>query len=843
MTGTAREGFVLHAPMSGWMGPLSEVPDPVFAEAMMGEGVAIDPTEGRLVAPCDGTVLLVPPSAHSVTMRGPGGPEILMHVGLETVALAGAGFTAHVATGAAVRRGDLLISFDMDLVIARARSLLTPVVLTNGDDFIWETIPTGRLVACGDAIGEVRTRAAAPSHSPVADDEAASVEFILPLRHGIHARPAARIAARAKPFAAEIVVRAHGRSANARSPVALMTLGATFSDTIGIEARGVDADAAVAALAALIAEDLVDTERNAADPVRESSSAQSVPTGDDARGVCAVPGLAIGPAVSLRGVDRPVEQAGAGVAHEREALSGAITAVSERLGRSAANGGPGAAVAQAHLALIGDVEILAAADTGIVAGASAGHTWRETLRGYGWDLRATGDPLLAERADDLLDIERRVIAALAGDADDALPDIPDGAIVLADDILPSQLLELDIGRLGGICTARGGPTSHAAIMAAAAGVPMIVAAGPAAIRIADGTMVLLDAALGRLTVNPAPDVRLAAERAMAAAAKHRTAARAAVADDCRTLDGVRIELFANLGSVDDTARAVAQGAEGCGLLRTEFLFADRQTAPDEAEQRGAYQAIADALGGRPLIVRTLDIGGDKPVPYLPLPPEDNPALGLRGVRTSLWRPDLLDAQLAAVLGVTPAGQCRVMLPMVVSLAELRAVRERLDAIARDRGVAHRIPLGIMIETPAAAILADRLAAEADFFSIGTNDLTQYALAMDRTNPLVARQVDAFHPAVLRLIAAAVRGAAAHGRPVGACGGLASDPAGALLLIGLGVTELSATPAAIPDIKARIRRITLARCRALAERALDADGPDAVRALIRENEPPNSQGAA
>jgi len=849
MSETAGGALTLHAPMTGWVGDLSEVPDPVFADRMMGDGVAIDPTQGRLVAPCDGTVVLVPPSAHSVTIRSGNGAEILMHIGLETIALAGNGFVAHVGTGAVVRRGDPLISFDMDLVLARAKSLLTPMILTNSEEFAWEPSGSDRLIAPGDVIGQVRPlRATAVS----LDGGSHSAEFVLRLAHGIHARPAARIAACAKAFAADIIVHVRDRQANARSPVTLMTLGAAFGDTLTLTARGSDAAQAVTAITQLVTRDLEGADEGGAPlpRVRVEAPMDSIP--EDAvsgngvlRGVCAVPGIALGPAVSLEGRDREVTEQGKGVENERQALAAAIAAVSEKLTQSASGGGSAqAGVAQAHLALLADVELLATADGRIADGQSAGFAWRQTLRGYGRELQATGNPLLGERVDDLLDLERAVLAALAGDPAEAAITFPTGAILLADDLLPSQLMGLDLGRLGGMCTAGGGPTSHAAIMAAAAGLPMIVATGPGVMRVADGVTVLLAATFGRLEVDPSADARETAERAIAAAASGRQAARAAAAEDCRTSDGTRIELFANLGSAEDAAFAVSQGAEGCGLLRTEFLFADRQAAPDEAEQGAAYQGIADALGGRPLIVRTLDIGGDKPVPYLPLPPETNPALGLRGIRTSLWRPDLLDVQLAAVLGVRPDGRCRIMLPMIVSPAELRAVRVRLDGLARDRGFAHRVPLGIMIETPAAAILADQLAKEADFFSIGSNDLTQYALAMDRTNPLVASQVDAFHPSVLRLIDVAVRGARAHGRPIGTCGGLASNPAGALLLIGLGVTELSATPATIPDIKARVRQVSLETCRALAARALAADSPSAVRALIPdERATSNRQGAA
>jgi phosphocarrier protein FPr/phosphocarrier protein len=293
---------------------------------------------------------------------------------------------------------------------------------------------------------------------------------------------------------------------------------------------------------------------------------------------------------------------------------------------------------------------------------------------------------------------------------------------------------------------------------------------------------------------------------------------------------VRIEVFANLGAgADEAAQAVAQGAEGCGLLRTEFLFQERATPPSEDEQAAQYQTIAAALGGRPFIIRTFDIGGDKPVSYLPLPPEENPALGLRGVRAALWKPDLLRTQLAAILRVKPVGQCRIMVPMVTSVAELRAVRMMLDDIARERGVESRISLGVMVETPASAVTTDRLAAEADFFSIGTNDLTQYVLAMDRGNAQLASQIDALHPAVLRLIVQAAHGA--KGKMVAVCGGLAADRQAAPLLVGLGVTELSAPAAAIPGLKQIIREWRINDCRALAEKALQCDSAEEVRALL------------
>jgi phosphoenolpyruvate-protein kinase (PTS system EI component) len=332
-----------------------------------------------------------------------------------------------------------------------------------------------------------------------------------------------------------------------------------------------------------------------------------------------------------------------------------------------------------------------------------------------------------------------------------------------------------------------------------------------------------------LRTGPKPTEIAAAQTRLFERRSRRAKAKAAAQGACHTADGVRIEVFANLGSAAEAAGAVDNGAEGCGLLRTEFLFMERATAPSEAEQLAAYQAIATTLDGRPMVIRTLDIGADKPVAYLPLPPQDNPALGVRGVRVGLAWPELLRTQLRAILKVTPAGQAQIMAPMIASLSELRAVRAMLAEIAAELNVATP-KLGVMVETPAAAVTADLLAAEADFLSIGTNDLAQYTLAMDRTSPQLAAQVDALHPAVLRLVRETAAGGAAWGRTVAVCGSLASELAAAPILIGLGVTELSASPAAIPELKAAIRELTAAQCRDIAERALALTSAAEVRAL-------------
>jgi phosphocarrier protein FPr/phosphocarrier protein len=487
--------------------------------------------------------------------------------------------------------------------------------------------------------------------------------------------------------------------------------------------------------------------------------------------------------------------------------------------------GPAAEIARAHIGLLEDEELSLAALREIEQGRSAGRAWQVATAAASEELRASDNPLLRERVADLEDISAQIVSAIGGESETGQVELAPETILLADELLPSELMALPRDRLSGLATSGGGATSHMALIAASFGIPTLVAMGPELSRVPEGSRVLLDASAGVLVIEP--DEKTAA-RAAATASQG-----GADEGDCATNDGERVRLLANLGGLADVESALASGAEGCGLLRTEFLFLDRSEAPSEEEQREAYQAIADALGGRPLTIRTLDIGGDKPVPYIRFPHEQNPALGARGIRTALFRPELIDDQLRAIAATD--GPIKVMIPMVSAVSEVRPVRERLA------GLGAQITLGVMVETPAAALIADRLAAEADFLSIGSNDLAQYALAMDRTNPLLAASIDALHPAVLRLIAMTADAGKQSGKPVSLCGNLASEPLGALVLVGLGIRELSGVPAALPAVRRAIRQVSAADCRLLAERALKLESAAQVRALAAELLNSSAQG--
>jgi phosphocarrier protein FPr/phosphocarrier protein len=801
----------LAAPIAGWLIGLRDVPDPVFSEEMMGVGFAIDPTDGTLVAPCDAQVLLVAPTKHSVSLRTRDGAELLIHLGLETVALQGRGFKAHVSDGDQVKAGEGLLSFDFDLVGLEAKSLVTPILLTNPEDFELKLEPVDRLIERGQALAWIE-RKAGPKLAH-ADGALHSGEAVLGFEHGLHARPAARIADIAKRFSSDITIAVGGKSASARSPIAIMALNARKGDRIVIGAVGDDGAEAIQSIVDLLEKGEIAPPRIAAAPTRRSLKDNEI------GGVCALGGIAVGTAIRWRRQARPIAEDGRGVERERDALQRARALVRARLKATGdALAGPAAAIARAHASLLDDEQLNSVALAEIERGRSAPRAWQLASAASADALRQADNPLLHERIADLDDIAAQISAAATGEDTATRIEFADDTILIADELLPSEIMSLPSDQIRGLATSGGGATSHMAIIAASLGIPTLVAMGPALLRVKEGSRVLLDASSGVLVIDPDQDAQ---ERAL-----ERTSQSLEGSGECVTRDGDRITLLANLGGLKDVEAALSAGAEGCGLLRTEFLFLDRSTAPVEEEQRSAYQAIADALGGRPLTIRTLDIGGDKPVPYMHFPVEQNPALGARGIRIELVEPGLLDEQLRAIVNVK-GEKIKVMLPMISSVGELKAVRKRLLALGKN------ITLGVMVETPAAALIADQLAAEADFLSIGSNDLAQYALAMDRTNPALAASIDALHPAVLSLIAMTAKSGRAAGKSVSVCGNLASDPLGALVLIGLGINELSAVPAALPSLRHAIGQVSSSDCTTLANRSLALESAGEVRALASE----------
>lgn len=838
------------APLDGWCSPLDEVPDQVFAGRMLGDGLAIDPTSGRVFAPCDGRVLAVAAGAHAVSITTGEGVEVLVHVGIDTVQLAGRGFHVRVSQGQTVSAGETLLDFDLDLVARAAKSLLSPILIVTapGVEIVFRRMPGP--VRAGEVLLEVATREptcmTAPGDALVPAPAEAIRAMTMALTHGLHARPAALLVQRLRGCGVDVTVTAHGKTASARSAVALMSLGIRQGDELVVRAVGANqtaAQAAVTAVAAALAEaqrvELADSSTKdlgtvAVQPLTLRSASAPAPGQQDARffaGTIAVPGIAAGRVVRIKRAEITVVEAGIGPLLESAALTQALATVRAQLTKTQwANGDLGSKIVACHLEFLDDPLLNEAARDLIQSNKSASYAWRTAIGRAVKSLRNLEDPRLRERADDLRDIETQVLLALQDTSHPTRQPTLARSVIVADELLPSELTALDREHLVAVCLAGGGATSHVAILAAAMDVPMLVGLGDGLHALSDDTLVIVDAERGHVDTAPSDVEVHATESQMLARHVQRNIDLVAAQAECRTRDGVAIAVYANLGNLADATAAVAGGAEGCGLLRTEFLFMERETAPTEAEQVVAYQAIAEAMSGRPLVLRVMDIGGDKPLKYLPLPFEANPALGLRGIRTGLWRMDLLRTQLRAALQVKPMGVVRLLLPMITDIDEIRKVRALVDELRAELGGHAVVQIGAMIETPAAALLADEILAAVEFLSIGSNDLTQYTLAMDRGHPELAKRSDALHPAVLKLIAAAAAAGVAQGKLVALCGGAAADPVVVPILIGLGIRELSVVPAAVPALKRQVRLLNLAACRAHALRCLALSSAMEVRAI-------------
>jgi phosphocarrier protein FPr len=654
--------------------------------------------------------------------------------------------------------------------------------------------------------------------------------------HGLHARPATAFVDIAKQFKATVHVRYKDSVANGKSLVSLLKLGGGKNAELRIMAQGEDADAAIAALQSAVLSGLEDEAEQADEALAAEIAhgwAPAVAT-QTVQGLCASPGLAIGPLCHFRQRKIVVATTAKDPAAEEKRLQAAIATAQSELDQiyqevKTRSGAGKAAIFMAHIEFLNDAEMVDETLGFISKGHSAGWSWQQVIEERVKDMAKLDDPVLSGRAADVGDVGTRVLRHLAQVVDDQSFLPQKQVILVAEDLTPSDTANLDPGKILGFCTASGGPTSHTAIIARSLGIPAIVGAGPALLKQRDGAQVILDGTSGNLYIEPDDaDVRTA-QKVQATLADQRDSEHRTRFEPAITIDGHRIEVVANIANAAEAEQAVNGGAEGVGLLRTEFLFLDRSEPPTEEEQYRAYAQMVKALGGLPLIIRTLDMGGDKNVPYLHLPSEDASFMGIRGIRLCLARPELFQPQLRAIYRAAQHGPVKIMFPMISTLEDLDAAKDMADQVRQEMG-APEVPFGIMIEVPSAVAMAEELAKAVDFFSIGTNDLTQYTLAMDRLHPMLAKQADALHPAVLRMIDRTVKAAESAGIWVGVCGGMAADPQGAVILTGLGVIELSVSIPSVAAVKAQLRKLTLSDAKSLAQKALACRNAAAVRRL-------------
>ncbi len=740
--------------------------------------------------------------------------------------------------GSAVLSAELALDL-LDDPTARDRVLLSSAPIVEG--LIVAAVAASGGASRAEVAAEARAalmgkaaHLAGPDDAPTHEQSEPTGEAVVGLFsvtnvHGLHARPAARLVGEVGSLDATVSLTNLTTGAGpvpAGSLSRVATLGALRGHEIEIRASGPQAQEAVEHLLALAARQFDEVDDTIPVPAPDVSTAGAGP-------VAASPGIAIGPVTRLTAPPVDTDDTEVGdPATEWRRVAEAVAEVRrdiEHLRALTARevGAAEAGIFDAHLTLLADAEMMSDVKQRIGAGAGAFAAWTHCLADIERQWAELPDPYLRERAADVHAVGEQVRRVLAGGA--AQQTVAEGVLV-ARDLTPAETAGLDISLVKGIVLAAGTPTSHAAILARSRGIPLVVSAGRDVLTVPEGTRVIVDGGAGEIRLDPDPGVIEEYEHRARDLAERRARHLALASEPAVARDGTPVTVAANLGSVADARHAFAAGADGSGLVRTEFLFLGRSSAPDIDEQEQEYAAITEALGGRRAVVRSLDVGGDKPLPYLQVPSEANPFLGLRGLRLGLDRPGLLHEQLVALCRVARGTPLGVMFPMVSTLSELLSARAILTQAAGPDGVPDDLRVGMMVEVPAAALKIETFLPYLDFVSIGTNDLTQYTLAAERGNPAVAGLSDPLDPAVLQLIDRVCQ--AARGRvEVAVCGEAASDDCAIPVLIGLGARELSVGPHDVPRVKARVRELDLDLCEVTAKQALTLESAVEVRELV------------
>lgn len=670
---------------------------------------------------------------------------------------------------------------------------------------------------------------------PSMDQEA--IYLTIKNRLGLHARPAAKFVATANQFASDVQVRKGNKSANAKSINQVALLGVRQDEEIYISAVGADAADVLAELKFLVDDNFGEEQMPEPTAVVEEKRAVSSEKGV-LGGIAASPGVAIGQAAHYRPqlpevVERKIDDP----EREWERLQHAVGAAVQELQKlqQQAGGQIGeeeAGIFQAHAMFLQDPQLIESVKAKIFKERmNSEAAWLHEINETAAHFRALEDPYMQERAADIEDVGNRVLRELMGVQLPAL-NFEHPAVLMAVDLSPSDTARLDPQQVLGICTEKGGATSHSAILARALGIPAIVGLGSDLWTVEAGQIVAVQGDQGLLWLEPENSQMEKLRNLRDEWQQEQEKAKKSGLEPAVTRDGQRLEIGANIGGPNDIVIALDYGAEGVGLFRTEFLFMDREEMPSEEEQFQAYKKAAQAMGQRPVIIRTLDVGGDKPLSYIDLGQEDNPFLGWRGIRFCLDKPDLFKPQLRAILRAGSVGNVLIMFPMISSMSEIRQAKSILAEAKKEleqEGIPfdENMKVGIMIEVPSAVATADLLAKEVDFFSIGTNDLTQYTMAADRGNSNVADLAQALQPAVLRMVKQTVDAAHGAGIWAGMCGELAGNPAATPILVGLGLDELSMSAPAVPIVKETIRGLDQSQAREIADKALALDSVSAV----------------
>ncbi len=853
----AQQQVELYPPLKGVFIDLANVPDPVFAEKMVGDGIAIDPLDNVLCSPLNGKVKSIHRAKHAVTLESDFGFDVLIHVGLETVSLGGEGFKLRVNEGDRIKRGDIISEFDIDFIAGKVVALMTPVLVTDIEEknLKVEVLPHGEVLDFDSPIIRVHMTnevdVGNPSikilnssdaiHNVGNTQKNTYVESIeselitIPNVHGIHARPAAQLNAIARKYPEnEIIILKGEQSGNVKSVVSLLSLSVQYQDQIQILVKGSNGSQIIDELRAEIAAMHDDESENPVVSSPTSGEEDSRVENGKYHGVVASSGLAVAKLVKQTGIQFKYERFAPDSEEELTKLDKAIKALVAELENEIKSLSEFEVahknILSAHLMILTDPELISQAKNLITRGQSAAFAWDKATNDSCKALQETKNALLIERQSDLIDVRDRVLSLICGDANKISQVYTEDVILVAEDFTPSQVIAMN-EKVRGLVSVLGGVTSHVSILARTRGIPLLVGVAKEVLQ-EENKLVILDTVNSAiLNTNPTNEELSAARNEVNNREEQLKIALAASSMPATTLDGFQINCLANIGNLEEAKIATANGAEGVGLFRTEFMFLESKVAPCEETQLKEYYEINKLLGNKSFVIRTLDAGGDKKIPYLTQTHEENPMLGVRGVRLCLANREVFKTQLRAILR-TKSDNIKIMIPMISKLTEYRAVKQIFEELKSELGVTTNIQLGIMVEVPSVAFLSEAFAKEVDFMSIGTNDLTQYVMAVDREHTELAKEVDHLHPAVLAAISATAKGANKHDVSLSVCGLMASEKLAIPVLIGLGIKNLSMTVSTIPENKAFIRTLDYAKCRKVAEHCLSLATAIEVREYLK-----------
>jgi phosphoenolpyruvate-protein phosphotransferase len=841
----------IYSPLEGTVIAIEKTSDPVFSEKMLGDGIAIRPSLAvhTVVAPFDGVIQTLNENNHALALVGEDGIELLIHIGIDTVLLRGKGFKPFVKQGDSVKKGDKLIQADFNFLVNNAPSIDTILVFTNlGEDkkLIKTTKTDVKLleeiiIVADNNLNVSLNQELFDSSSSLSLEKNCTVINLT----GIHARPASFIMNVANKFKAKVEIKKGDKTVNAKSVISILSLGAKYQEEVKIIATGEDANEALIALEQAFKDGLGEGNEHVsatAKPKKEQATTTLIQSIDFSKevklkGVVASPGLVIGKSMVLKEEIIEIEEkACADCNKERVVLEDAIASVKDKLRKDIViaedlDQKSKIEIFNAHLTILGDEELMSSAKDFIVLGKSAAFAWRSAIKGAIDVLNSTGNKLLMERVADFKDIEKRVIKVILGIPETNIS-FKDGVIIVANDLVPSDLTKFD-SNVKGVILGAGSATSHVAIMLRNMGVPALVALGSSIIDMPNDINIVLDANEAFIFANLTEEqlLEIKEKQAKLNAIKQENISNSK--QSAITVDGYKMHVMGNVSNAKEAKKAHELGGEGIGLLRTEFLFFNSQNAPEEAEQNNLYQEVLDAMQGYEVTLRTLDVGGDKPLAYVEIGHEENPIMGLRGVRNYFNNQEIFLTQVRAILKTKPVMLSKIMVPMVAEVSEIIRVKEMIEAEKTKLGIKDKIQIGTMIEVPSAAIMADKIAKHVDFFSIGTNDLAQYTMAMDRGNPNLTSKLNNLHPAILKLIKITVDGGNKAGIPTAVCGAMASEIRSIPILVGLGIKELSTSMRSIPDVKALIRTLSYEKCKKVAEQAMEMESAEDVIALVKK----------